>query len=83
MADDTRGPSTRSIHAGAVAGEDVVPPLRRSVITRFDTAERFGAVMEGSEEGYLYGRPAPAADVVLPTAVAELATAVETVDAAA
>ncbi len=56
MADETRGPSTRSIHAGAVAGEDVVPPLRRSVITRFDTAERFGAVMEGSEEGYLYGR---------------------------
>ena len=37
-------------------GEDVVPPLRRSVITRFDSAERFGAVMEGSEEGYLYGR---------------------------
>ena len=56
MADEDWGPSTRSIHAGAVAGEDVVPPLRRSVITRFDTAERFGAVMEGSEEGYLYGR---------------------------
>jgi cystathionine beta-lyase/cystathionine gamma-synthase len=56
MPDDTRGPSTRSIHAGAVAGEDVVPPLRRSVITRFDTAERFGAVMAGTEEGYLYGR---------------------------
>jgi methionine-gamma-lyase len=50
------GPSTRSIHAGGVAGEDVVPPLRRSVITRFATAERFGAVMAGDEEGYLYGR---------------------------
>ena len=50
------GPSTRSIHAGSVPGEDVVPPLRRSVITRFDTAERFGAVMAGEEEGYLYGR---------------------------
>jgi cystathionine beta-lyase/cystathionine gamma-synthase len=56
MADETQGPSTRSIHAGAVPGEDVVPALRRSVITRFDTAQRFGAVMDGSEEGYLYGR---------------------------
>ena len=56
MADETQGPLTRSIHAGAVAGEDVVPPLRRSVITRFDTAERFGRVMDGEEEGFLYGR---------------------------
>jgi cystathionine beta-lyase/cystathionine gamma-synthase len=50
------GPSTRAIHAGASVSEDVAPPLRRSVIGTFDTAARFGDVMEGVEEGYLYGR---------------------------
>lgn len=72
MADEPRGPSTRSIHAGYVPGEDVVPPLRRSVITRFDTAERFGAVMEGSEEGYLYGRIASPTVRETAAAIAEL-----------
>jgi methionine-gamma-lyase len=66
------GPSTRSIHAGSVPGEDVVPPLRRSVITRFDTAERFGAVMAGTEEGYLYGRIASPTVRETAAAIAEL-----------
>ena len=66
------GPSTRSIHAGTVSGEDVVPPLRRSVITRFDTAERFGAVMAGTEEGYLYGRIASPTVRETAAAIAEL-----------
>jgi len=66
------GPSTRSIHAGAVPGEDVVPPLRRSVITRFDSAERFGAVMAGTEEGYLYGRIASPTVRETAAAIAEL-----------
>jgi cystathionine beta-lyase/cystathionine gamma-synthase len=66
------GPSTRSIHAGGVPGEDVVPPLRRSVITRFDTAERFGAVMAGEEEGYLYGRIASPTVRETAAAIAEL-----------
>jgi cystathionine beta-lyase/cystathionine gamma-synthase len=50
------GPSTRAIHAGGKGGEDVIAPVRRSVISRFDTAERFGRVMAEEEAGYLYSR---------------------------
>jgi cystathionine beta-lyase/cystathionine gamma-synthase len=66
------GPSTRSIHAGGDGGEDVVAPLRRSVITRFDTAERFGRVMAGVEDGFLYGRIASPTVQATAAAIAEL-----------
>ena len=56
MADPSLGPSTRAIHAALGRGGNVVGPVERSVIARFDTAARFGRVMAGEEEGYLYGR---------------------------
>ena len=56
MADLSHGPSTRAIHAALGRGGNVVGPVERSVIARFDTAARFGRVMAGEEEGYLYGR---------------------------
>ena len=56
MSGRTLGPSTRAIRS--VAGHDgtVVGGIERSVIARFDTAERFGRVMAGEEKGFLYGR---------------------------
>jgi methionine-gamma-lyase len=56
MADPSLGPSTRAIHAALGGGGNVVGGVERSVIARFDTAARFGRVMAGEEEGYLYGR---------------------------
>jgi methionine-gamma-lyase len=50
------GPSTRAIHAGEPGGEDIIGSVRRSVISRFDSAERFGRVMAEEEAGYLYSR---------------------------
>ncbi len=66
------GPSTRAIHAGVAGGEDVIAPIRRSVISRFDTAERFGRVMAEEEAGYLYGRLGNPTVMETARAIAEL-----------
>ncbi len=52
------GLGTTAIHAGLQrpATDDVIPPVHRSAIGRFDTAARFGRVMDGTEPGLLYGR---------------------------
>lgn len=66
------GISTRAIHAGARDGDDVVAPLARSVIQRFDTAERFGRVMAEEEEGFLYSRLGNATASDTAAAIAQL-----------
>jgi cystathionine beta-lyase/cystathionine gamma-synthase len=66
------GISTRAIHAGAREGDDVIAPLARSVIQRFDTAERFGRVMAEEEAGFLYSRLGNATTADTAAAIAAL-----------
>ena len=54
-----RRPATAAVHGGRppqLPGSPVVPPVHRSVIYEFDTAEQFADVMEDSSRGYLYSR---------------------------
>ena len=55
-----RGFSTRAIHPpsppAASGGEPVVPPIVTATTFSFDTAARFGRVMDEEEYGYLYTR---------------------------
>jgi methionine-gamma-lyase len=74
-----RHPATAAIHAGRPGDAErellldpVVPPVHRSVIYEFPSAERFAAVMADERLGYLYSRLRNPSTDELAAAVAEL-----------
>jgi len=59
MTDPHHHPATDAVRAGRppdIEDAPVIAPVQRSVIFEFETAQRFGEVMEDASLGYLYSR---------------------------